>query len=206
MKKILLTSLFMAVATIGAQAQKLGFINKDGVVADGSTVVCEAQENPVLEIVRCATGSLALTNYTTEDISCTVTVSLIDNTIGVMPEICMGGSCAQIKSWPFTRTFTCSASKQVLAQYDADPQSYGELNSKMTVTGGGETHTVYIKFVYSDPAGISSVQTDRRYDVFDMSGHLVLENVDGKTLSSSKHGLYIVRSLNDGKYRKIVIK
>lgn len=206
MRKILFTFVCLAIVAVGAQAQKLGFVNKDGVVDDGSTVVCEAQENPILEIVRCATGSLALKNYTTEDISCTVTVSLIDNTIGVMPQICMGGQCSPITAWPFTRSFICSASKSVLAQYDADPQNYGELNSKMTVTGGGETHTVYIKFVYSDPAGISSIQTACLYDVFDMSGHLLLEKVDGKTLSSSKRGLYIVRSLNDGKYRKVAIK
>ncbi len=205
MKKILLTFLFMAVATIGAQAQKLGFVNKDGVVADGSTVVCNAGYN-IFGLFCCETGSLALKNYTDDNISCVVTVECIDNTMGNMPEICMGGSCEGIKAWPFERAFTCSASKSVIAQYEIAPSAYGELNSLMTVTGGGETHTVYIKFVYSDPAGISSIQTACLYDVFDMSGHLLLEKVDGKTLSSSKRGLYIVRSLNDGKYRKVAIK
>ncbi len=206
MKKILLTSLFMAVATIGAQAQKLGFINKDGVVADGSTVVCPAEDDP-FHGKMCATGSLALNNYTSEDITCTVTVNLIDNTIGVMPQICMGGSCSQITSWPFTRTFTCPASKQVLAQYDVDPENYGELNSKMTVTGGGETHTIYIKFVNTDPAGIDNVvASESKCTVYDVQGNVIADNVEANAVTSLRKGLYIVRSVNSKQIRKVVVR
>ncbi len=205
MKKILLTFACMALAAVGVQAQKLGFTNKDGVVADGSTVVCPAGYN-LFGLFCCETGSLALKNYTDEDITCSVTVQLVDNTIGSMPEICMGGNCVAITSWPFQRTFTCSASKSVLAQYEVAATNYGELNSLMTVTGGGETHSVYIKFSNPDLTGISSIQTECLYDVFDMSGQLLLEGVDGKTLSSSRRGYYIVRSHRDGKRHKVVIK
>lgn len=205
MKKILFTFACMAMAAVGAQAQKLGFVDKDGVVADGSTVVCTAGYNPFGRFC-CETASLALKNYTDDNISCTVTVQLIDNTIGSMPEICMGGNCEAIKAWPFTRTFTCSASKSVVAQYDVDATNYGELNSLMTVTGGGETHSVYVKFIYSDPTGISSISTACLYDVIDMSGHLLFERIDGKTLSLIKPGCYIVRSHKDGKCHKLVVK
>lgn len=196
----------LASAVLNAQAQKLGFTNKDGVVADGSTVVCTPAYN-LFGLLCCETGSLALKNYTDDNISCTVKVQLIDNTIGSMPEICMGGNCASITSWPFTRTFTCSASKSVLAQYDVAATNYGELNSIMTVTGGGETHTIYIKFSNPDPTGIdNTAMSDGKCSVYDLQGNVVADNVAANGFSTLKQGLYIVRSSNTRQVRKLLVR
>ncbi len=196
----------LASAVLNAQAQKLGFTNKDGVVADGSTVVCTPAYN-LFGLFCCETGSLALKNYTDDNISCTVTVQLIDNTIGSMPEICMGGNCAPIKEWPFTRTFTCSASKSVLAQYETAATNYGELNSIMTVTGGGETHSIYIKFSNPDPTGIdNTAMSDDKYSVYDLQGNVVADNVAANGFSTLKQGLYIVRSTDTRQVRKLLVR
>lgn len=206
MKKILFAFACMALATVGAQAQKLGFVNKDGVVADGSTVVCNAGYN-IFGLFCCETGSLALKNYTDDNISCVVTVECIDNTMGSMPEICMGGSCEGIKAWPFERAFTCSASKSVIAQYEIAPSTYGELNSLMTVTGGGETHSVYIKFAYPDPAGIDDAAVaDGKCTVYDLQGNLVAANMAASEVMSLKHGLYIVRTADAKQVSKVLVR
>ncbi len=206
MKKILLTFACMAMAAVGVQAQKLGFTNKDGVVADGSTVVCPAGYN-LFGLFCCETGSLALKNYTDEDITCSVTVQLVDNTIGSMPEICMGGACAPITAWPFERTFTCSASKSVLAQYEVAATNYGELNSLMTVIGGGETHSVYIKFSNPDLTGIDdAVKTDGKCSVYDLQGNVVAVNIAASEVMSLSRGLYIVRSADAKQVSKVIVR
>lgn len=206
MKKVLLTLVFMAMATIGAHSQKLGFTTKDGAVADGSTVVCTAAYN-LFGLFCCETGSLALKNYTTDDITCSVTVQLVDNTIGSMPEICMGGNCASITAWPFQRTFTCSASKPVHALYEVAATNYGELNSIMTVTGGGEKHTIYIKFSNPDPTGIdNAAMSDGKCTVYDLHGNVVAGNVAANGISTLKQGLYIVRSSGTRQVRKMLVR
>lgn len=206
MKKTVFALLLLASAVLNAQAQKLGFTNKDGVVADGSTVVCLPAYN-LFDLFCCETGSLALKNYTSDNISCTVTVSLIDNTIGSNPEICMGGNCTPIREWPFTRTFTCTPSKSVIAQYEVAATNYGELNSIMTVTGGGETHTIYIKFSNPDPTGIDNAEaTDGKCSVYDLQGNVVADNVNANTVASLRKGLYIVRSANSKQVRKKIVR
>lgn len=206
MRKTVFALLMLASAVPDAQAQKLGFTNKDGVVADGSTVVCTAAYN-LFDLFCCETGSLALKNYTSENITCTVTVQLVDNTIGSMPEICMGGNCASITSWPFQRTFTCSAYKSVLAQYETAATNYGELNSIMTVTGGGETHTVYIKFSNPDPTGIdNTAMSDGKRSVYDLQGNVVAGNVAASEMPTLKPGLYIVRSADSRQVRKLLVR
>lgn len=201
-------SLTLGSLAMQTHAQKLGFVNGAETVADGSTVVCEALDNP-FSGKMCSSGALALQNYSTADIECTVTLSLQDNTLNTTnaAEICMGGSCVPVRTWPFSRTFTAGAGKAVLAQYEAAAKQYGVMNSTLTVTGAGETHTVKLKFVYSDPSGIEAVMASgTSYDVFSLTGKCVARSVFTDNISSLSKGVYLLRDTKTTKTTKIVLR
>lgn len=210
-RKSLLTVCVLALAG-QAQAQKLGFVNGTETVADGSTIVCESAIDPFFPTgKKCATGALALKNYSGEDIDCTVTLTLQDNTLSSSneAEICMGGTCVAVKSWPFSKSFSAGAGKSVLAQYDVTPTQYGEMNSTLTVKGAGESHSVYVKFVNPDPTGIKSVGTldvSTSYDVFSLTGRRIAKGMGASEVNGMKKGIYLVKETKTGKTVKIVLK
>jgi hypothetical protein len=206
MKKITLALALLASVALNVQAQKLGFVNKDEVVADGSTVVCESAKNIFTEILSCETGSLALKNYTSDNIQCSVSIKLKDNTLGTVPEICMGGNCRLINSWPYTFDLSMTDGKSELLRYDISPKSYGSMLSEFTVVGGGETHTINIKFVHADPAGIDDVAADGKFIVFNTQGNIVARGISASDVEDLQPGLYIVRGDNSRQARKVLVR
>lgn len=203
----------LAVVAVGsAHAQKLGFVNGSDVVADGSTVVCEPANDPfALTGKTCKTGALALQNYTDHDIDCTVTLTLQDNTLNKSnaAEICMGGDCVPVKTWPFSKSFTAGAGKSVLAQYDATATQYGEMNSTLTIEGAGEKHSVNVKFLYADPTavhGVASLDASSLYDVYTLTGKRVATKATAFQLRSFAKGIYLLRNATTLKVQKIVLR
>jgi hypothetical protein len=205
MKKITLALALLVSVALNVQAQKLGFVNKDEVVADGSTVVCESEED-ILKGISCETGSLALKNYTSDNIQCAVSIKLKDNTLGTVPEICMGNNCRYINSWPYSFDLTVASDESKLLSYDISPKSYGSMLSEFTVVGGGETHTINIKFVHADPAGIDDVAADGKFIVFNTQGNIVARGISASDVEDLQPGLYIVRGDNSRQARKVLVR
>ena len=205
MRKTVFVLLMLASAVLDAQAQKLGFVNGDDIVADDSTIVLPLTTDILGKMFN--TGELAVKNYTTGNLSCTARMRLLENSAGGTAQICMGDGCRPISSWPFSFTFSLMASTPSLLLYEILRPGYGTVMTEFTVEGDGETHTVYIKFSNPDPTGIdNTAMSDGKCTVYDLQGNVVAGNVAANEIPTLKQGLYIVRSTGTRQVRKLLVR
>lgn len=195
----------LASAVLNAQAQKLGFVNGDDIVADDSTIVLPLTVDVLGKMFT--TGDLAVKNYSTGNVSCSARMRLLENSAGGTAQICMGDGCRFISSWPFSFTFNLIGNKSSLLLYEILRPGYGTVLTEFTVEGDGEKHTIYIKFSNPDPTGIdNTAMSDDKYSVYDLQGNVVADNVAASGISTLKQGLYIVRSFNTRQVRKLLVR
>lgn len=206
MKRTIFALLMLVSVVLNVRAeQKIGFVNGDDIVADDSTIVLPLAVDVLGKMF--STGDLAVKNYTSNGINCTIRMNLLENSAGGAAQICMGGSCRTISSWPYTGSFSLSANSQSLLLYEILRPSYGTVLTGFTVEGGGETHTIYIKFSNPDPTGIdNTAMSDDRYTVYDLQGNIIAGNIAANEISTLKQGLYIVRSSNTRQVNKLLVR
>ena len=208
MKRITLSFLFAILfMAVKAEGQKIGFVYEGQPVSDDTTFVFDAVADMwSLGKLQCSTGSLAVKNYSESDASATFSISQDgSNTLGTEPEVCLGGSCRNI-TLPYSGSFTAHVSNTALLEYKLFPQTYGSLKSRFTISALGESHTIYILFRNQDPTGVKRIDTAQGLStVYDLQGHLLLENAAPSQLEGLKSGIYVVRSA-EGAVRKVIKK
>ena len=105
----------------------------------------------------------------------TAKLEIISNTLNAgTVQWCMGGECVPMNGKPsLEKTFTTDKDGIAQVQFDANNiKSVGTLEAILTVTIGGETKVVNIKFVCDIDTGISTISTEGENDVwYDMSGN-----------------------------------
>lgn len=207
MRKIYLIALFALVSLCNGFAQKLQITNGEEVLSEGETVVFPAMKNPFFGRFECNASAIGVKNLSSESISCTTTYyhESGDMTYSGM-QTCQGGLCSNFDYFPYTKSYSVNAGENSSLQYEFTPKKYGELTVRVVVNGGDESHTVYLKFVYSDPTGIEDIKvaSTKSYDVYDMNGRCLSSNVEN--LNSLTKGLYIVRDNSNGKIQKVILR
>ena len=207
MRKIYLIALFALVSLCNGFAQKLQITNGEEVLSEGETVVFPAMKNPFLGRFECNASAIGVKNLSSESISCTTTYyhESGDMTYSGM-QACQGGSCSNFDYFPYTKSYSVNAGEKSSLKYEFTPTKYGELTVRVVVNGGAESHTVYLKFVYSDPTGIDDIKSasTKSYNVYDMNGRCLSSNVEN--LNSLTKGLYIVRDNSNGNMQKIILR
>lgn len=213
MKKLFLLLPALALAMM-AHAQKLEFRLDGKTVEEGSTVTFQAVEddwgtvsiktnpndNPDLLVIHQEDDD----DFTEE---ASAVMDIEENTLGLYPALCLGGTCVAISGYTLTKPFsftdeeTGMPKNDVRVEYDVFPNTgeYGHIKSKLTVNVGSVSKYIYIDLVYSDPAGIQSVNKNE--------GNAVVGRytADGQEVSAPVKGLNIVKLAN-GKTIKQVIK
>lgn len=204
MKKITLALALLASVALNVQAQKLGFVNGDDIVADDSTIVFHETKDVLGK--KLETGDLKVKNYTNGGLNCSTRLNLLENSLNGNARICMGTNCREISSWPFSFTFNLAAGDEAYLLYEILRPNYGSMLTEFTVEGGGETHTIYIKFVHADPAGIDDVVADGKFTVFNTQGNIVARGISASDVEDLQPGLYIVRGDNSRQARKVLVR
>lgn len=204
MKKTVFALLLLASAVLNAQAQSFGFVNGDNTVADNSTVVLPLTADILGK--KFDTGDLAVKNYATSNISCTARMRLLENSAGGTAQICMGGDCRSISYWPFSFAFNLTVSSESLLLYEIAHPGYGTVLTEFTVEGGGEKHTIYIKFSNPAPASIDNVTADGKCTVFNTQGNVVARSIGADGVKDLQPGLYIVRDDNSRQAHKVLVR
>lgn len=207
MKKIYLTALFALVSVCSTFAQKLQLTNGTEVLSEGETVVFQAEKNPFFSKIECNASAIGVKNLSSESISCTTTYYRESGNMTVSGmQTCQGGLCSNFSTFPYTKSYSVKAGENSSLLYEFTPTQYGELTVRVVVNGGGESHTVYLKFVYSDPTGIDDIKAASipSYDVYDMNGRCLSSHVEN--LSNLTKGLYLVRDNVKGTIQKTILR
>lgn len=193
MKKLFLSVVLSLAVFSLSLADNFAFKYKGKIVADGETVDFEAQYDILKGQMVCATyGTLSLANLsgTAQTYDCRFQVN--DNSFdGSGMQICLGGTCRK-----FTDAISFSFSSENASEatlIDVHPGAYGSMLTTLTATSGGETHTVRIRFTYTDPTGVDNVaSTPGLVDIYSMDGVLLHKAVSLENVTGLK-GLYIVK-------------
>lgn len=141
-----------------AMAQSAQFYYKGSPLADGASIIVEAEEDDWGDL-NCETNpagskdnGLILKNLTSEELKGVATLTINTNTMSTSRiQWCMGGQCVQIKETPYNKDFVIPASGYIQVQFDAIPTAYGELNAEIKARIGLKTVSVKVKFVNKDP-------------------------------------------------------
>lgn len=204
MKKVF-TFVVMAAACLGVQAQTMEFRFKGEPVANEATVTIQAEYDEDFELYECNTNPFTETDrLVLHDINGDIVdggkahLEILSNTLGAQNiQWCMGGLCVPIKSTTYDKDFEF-LEDDVTVKYDCEVTQYGEMLTKLSATVGEETATIYIKFVNTDPAGISSIAAS---DVKETARYLL----SGQRIAGPQRGLNIVK-YSDGRVVKQVVR
>ena len=212
MKKLFLL-LPALVLSLAANAQKVEFRLDGKTLQDGATATFQGVEDdwgtvsintnpnsdPYLLVIHQEDDD----DFTEE---ASATMEIEENTLGVAPAFCLGGSCVPIMGYQLTNDFTFTdysglPVNDVKVEYDVflETGSYGHILSKCTVNVGSASSYIYIDFVYSDPAGIKDVNKA------DNTAEIGRYTADGQLISAPMKGLNIVKLAN-GKTIKQMVK
>ena len=139
-------------------------------LADGETlniyaIVTDLTEfMPDYYIVEAKTNddvnALNIKNFTGEVLSATVKVEVLSDVEGTSYSLCSFGMCTPVENGSGTKVGEIQANSEAATGWDVafTHGSYGTAQTKLTVTAGETTQTVYVNFVYEntevpEPAG-----------------------------------------------------
>ena len=211
MKKIFTSIIFATCALLGLNAQSFEFRMNGEKVADGATVTFSGSKHIIKPQYEYKTKDiLSLHNLTSSDIKYTAEIEVMENTMNAYDiQICMGGQCNVFNgsTFKYEATEALPANGSAATLFDAySKQTTGHMLTKLTVSAGLESHSVIIKFEYSDPAGIDEIRNNGGLvDVYNVAGNLVKSNYNVERINTLSHGLYIIRGKNTKAY-KVVVK
>lgn len=215
MKKIFTSILFATCALLGLNAQSFEFRMNGEKVADGATVTGFSCKKHIVkqQWTHVTEDILSLYNLTDNAIKYTVELRFYDNTMNASSyQVCMGGQCQDISKFvdgyiKYDAQDPLPAKGSTGTLIDAiTTQTDGHIFAQLTVSAGLESHSVIIKFEYSDPAGIDEIRNNGGLvDVYNVAGNLVKSNYNVERINTLSHGLYIIRGKNTKAY-KVVVK
>ncbi len=158
MKRIITTLMMVLGFVFTAMAQSAQFYYKGSPLAEGASIIVEAEEDDWGDL-NCETNpagskdnGLILKNLTSDELKGIATLTINTNTMSTSRiQWCMGGQCVQIKETPYNKDFVVPASGNIQVQFDAIPTVFGELEAEIKARIGLKNTTVKVKFVYKDP-------------------------------------------------------
>lgn len=158
MKRIITTLMMVLGFVFTAMAQSAQFYYKGSPLAEGASIIVEAEEDDWGDL-NCETNpagskdnGLILKNLTSDEIKGVATLTINTNTLSPSRiQWCMGGQCVQIKETPYNKDFVVPASGYIQVQFDAIPTVFGELEAEIKARIGLKNTTVKVKFVNKDP-------------------------------------------------------
>lgn len=211
MKKIstLMLLLFISIMSSWAQSDDtFKFVDKDGKeVADGSVLTVTTTEDDGWGGVIMKTG-LSVKSTKTGTVYGCMNYNIIEMSNGAF-QVCFPQNCTQeTKVGDYTTPYAEVKTEDIQAEWM--PETYGtakvelqtqtwrynKITDKWTFIGYGPKVTV--NFIYTDPTGITNVETVSKKE----AGRYAL---DGRRLHRSEHGINIIKT-EDGKVYKELIK
>lgn len=203
MKRIF-TSLALLCTLLTLHAQDCVFMFEGKPLANEATVNIYATEDPTFGWLTCdtnPTGSgdngLFLKNNTNNELSCKATITIQSNTMkGESIQWCMGQDCMPITGTTKSKDFKLPASSKIMTKFDCEPTKEGEMMTKLEVSTGGKTYTVYIHFIYN---------SNHVADSYITAAPVAYYTLDGRQVSQRPRGLCLVK-FSDGRVRKMVCK
>ena len=185
----------------------LEFVDSEGnVIESGSTVVCDkANVSSVFGTVTVHSG-ISVKNMTSIPVNCVVRCAVEDMPSGVF-QICGFGGCNPIGGrgveYPCSGETTPNTPYTINGGQTVDTRSewlqvqegdYGSFTATYILEGYS---TIFVKFVYADPTGISNSIVTKEKNVV---GYY---NINGQRLDGLQKGVNIVR-YSDGTSTKIL--
>lgn len=136
-------------------------INNGEVLADGATIEVQSfaiEFAPGVGIVTSSTNNpdtnqqLMVENLTGEDHDVTYTVEVLEKGDATGFQLCAFGGCVPITETSYSKTGTLPANTSITTDWHADFEFgvFGTAKTKMSITVGEETMTVYVNFIYAE--------------------------------------------------------
>ncbi len=163
MKKIF-TLIFLAAGFMTQAAAQIEFVRDGEVIADGAetTFYAEIIElAPGYNLIDCAPSEPLIRNTGTTEAVITVTVSKTKPETDQLTWCGITTQCMPIQGESETRTTKLQpgASTPLALHADFTEGEYASYRAEVTVSGlGVGSQTIYINFIYADPAGINGVE------------------------------------------------
>jgi hypothetical protein len=199
-------------------------------VADGetlniaATIIDLSEFMPDYYIVEAKTNdehnALNIHNLTSDVLSATVNVEVLEDVAGAAYSLCSFGGCLPVRDGRGQKTGEIVANGEAETAWDVS-FTYGNegiAKTKLTVTAGGQSQTVYVNFVYGDFAtdiksltssnnvvcklnnGMLQIESQsvlKNYQMYSISGELVAEGaLSGNNCNvnvNAQRGIYLVK-------------
>lgn len=209
MKRILFTIIATITVFAGSKAQSFEFRLNDQPLDDGATVEFIAEQDLVTGYT-CDTEGLDLCNLSGARLDYHVDFSRVSGSLGagVTLQICLGNLCRT--DFPVSYddfAFVGAAQPTNIHVYNCQE---GEMLTKLTVSSGGESRTVLIRFVHDEElaAGINGVvQLASRCKVYDLAGNCIIPLADMADVAGRlRPGVYVVAPCGGTAVRKLVVR
>lgn len=202
MKRIF-TSLALLCTLLTLHAQDCVFMFEGKPLENEATVNIYAAEDIFGDLV-CDTNpsdnvanGLFFKNNTNKELSCSATITIQSNTLAPKKiQWCMGEACKNVTSTTMSCDVKLKAKEKMITKYDCEPTKEGEMMTKLEVTTGGKTYTVYIHFIYN---------SNHVADSYITAAPVAYYTLDGRQVSQRPSGLCLVK-FSDGRVRKMVCK
>ena len=168
----ILCSMLLSIVSLSAQNFELVYNGKT--VADGETLnikaIVEDLSMPEYDfyyyLVEAKTNdkenALNIHNLTSKELSATVSVEVLEDVEGTAYSLCSFGTCSPVTGGAATKPGTIPANGEATTGWDITftHGSEGIAKTKLTVTAGGQSQTVFVNFVYGDFATEEPELTD----------------------------------------------
>ncbi len=170
MKKIFTLILFAAGFMTQAAAQ-IEFVRDGEALADGAEITFYAEETeiaPGFSLIDCAPNEPFVRNTGNNAINLTVSVVKTKPETDKLTWCGITQQCMPIAKESETRTTTLAAGKSTPLALHADFESgeYATYRAAVTASAfGADSKTIYINFIYADPAGINGVENGSKVHI-----------------------------------------
>lgn len=226
----ILCSMLLSIVSLSAQNFELVYNGRT--VADGETLniqaVIEDLSMPEFDfyyyLVEAKTNdkdnALNIHNLTSDSLNATVKVEVLEDVEGTAYSLCSFGTCSPVSGGYATKPGVVPANGEAQTGWDVifTYGNEGIAKTKLTVTAGGQSQTVYVNFVYGDFAtdiksltssnnvvckltnGMLQIESQsvlKNYQMYSISGELVAEGaLSGNNCNvnvNAQRGIYLVK-------------
>jgi hypothetical protein len=219
----------MLLSSISLSAQNFELVYNGKTVTDGetlnitATIIDLSEFIPDYYIVEGKTNdehnALNIHNLTSDVLSATVNVEVLEDVAGAAYSLCSFGGCLPVRDGRGQKTGEIVANGEAETAWDVS-FTYGNegiAKTKLTVTAGGQSQTVYVNFVYGDFVtdiksvtfnnvvcklnnGMLQIESQyvlKNYQMYSISGELVAEGaLSGNNCNvnvNTQRGIYLVK-------------
>lgn len=221
----------MLLSIVSLSAQNFELVYNGRTVADGETLniqaVIEDLSMPEFDFyyyliegsTNDAENALNIRNLTDDVLNPTVTAQILEDVEGASYSLCSFGNCVPVPDGHAIVPGTIPANSEAITGWHAT-FTYGNegiSKTKLTVSAGGQSQTVYVNFIYGDFATdiksvasnnlvcklnngmlqVESQATLKNYQMYSISGELVAEGaLSGNNCNvnvNTQRGIYLVK-------------